>query len=351
MSINTTSTNVTLLKRKGNTLEKQYYETSAEQVKITDSNGDPSDLYTEVETLRNDASNYVTINSVQTITGPKTFNTKITIGAVSVREDREGVLLLRSSNLHNSITMSDTSVTKGIAPESERYCCHGFYGNAITEVADRLGLLEHTLTTGNVSKMTLIAYGCKTAKDTTMCRISCNVDADDNVYTEAPTPAVDDNTTKIATTAWVRTATGNTNLNAVTATKAERDASDNIITSTYAKLSGNQTFTGSITVPNSFSSTVAVAASNIDVSTGSVFTKTVTADTTFTFSGVPSGKAARFTLVLTNGGSSAVTWPTSVKWSGGNNPALSTSGTDVIIFITPDGGTTWYGKIDISNAS
>lgn len=92
-----------------------------------------------------------------------------------------------------------------------------------------------------------------------------------------------------------------------------------------------------------FGKTVAVAAKDISPVDGAVFTKTVTANTTFTISGTPSNVAACFTLVLTNGGSHTVTWPSSVKWTDGTPPELIAAGIDVITFITPNGGTTWYG--------
>lgn len=92
-----------------------------------------------------------------------------------------------------------------------------------------------------------------------------------------------------------------------------------------------------------FGKTVAVAAMDISPVDGAVFTKTVTANTTFTISGTPSNVAACFTLVLTNGGSRTVTWPSSVKWTEGTPPELIAAGIDVITFITPNGGITWYG--------
>lgn len=92
-----------------------------------------------------------------------------------------------------------------------------------------------------------------------------------------------------------------------------------------------------------FGKTVAVSAMDIRPVDGAVFTKTVTANTTFTISGTPSNVAACFTLVLTNGGSHTVTWPSSVKWTEGTPPELIAAGIDVITFITPNGGTTWYG--------
>ena len=83
----------------------------------------------------------------------------------------------------------------------------------------------------------------------------------------------------------------------------------------------------------------------IDVSAGNVVTATVSTGTqTFTFPN-PSGtgKACSFTLILTNGGSQTVNWPSSVDWAGGTEPTLTSSGIDILTFTTVDGGTIWYG--------
>jgi hypothetical protein len=84
---------------------------------------------------------------------------------------------------------------------------------------------------------------------------------------------------------------------------------------------------------------------DIDLTLGNVVTATVdTSETTFTFSNPPaSGTAGSFTLVLTNGGSQTVNWPTSVDWAGGVAPTLTAAGVDVLTFMTVDGGTTWLG--------
>lgn len=92
-----------------------------------------------------------------------------------------------------------------------------------------------------------------------------------------------------------------------------------------------------------FGKAVAVGSTAISPTNGAVFTKTITTDTTFSISEIPSGAASCFTLVLTNGGSHTVTWPSSVKWTEGTPPELIAAGIDVITFITPDGGITWYG--------
>ena len=100
-----------------------------------------------------------------------------------------------------------------------------------------------------------------------------------------------------------------------------------------------------------YGTTSAMTTSEVDLSKGVVFSKTISADTTFTFINVPSGRAATLNIILTNGGSAAVTWPTSVKWTDGVAPTLISSGVDVLTFMTPDGGTTWYGTLAIANAS
>lgn len=81
----------------------------------------------------------------------------------------------------------------------------------------------------------------------------------------------------------------------------------------------------------------------IDVQQGSCFVKTVAAATTFSFANVPTDAACCVTLVLKNGGNYSVTWPSSVKWTSNTVPDLTRNGTDVLTFITCDGGTVWYG--------
>lgn len=91
---------------------------------------------------------------------------------------------------------------------------------------------------------------------------------------------------------------------------------------------------------------VALAANNIDLSSGNYFTKTITTATTFTVSNVPSSDTAiSFILDLTNGGVGAITWWTGVKWVGATPPTLTTSGRDSLAFYTYDGGTTWTGLV------
>ena len=88
---------------------------------------------------------------------------------------------------------------------------------------------------------------------------------------------------------------------------------------------------------------VAVAALDIDCSSGNYFTKTIAGDSTFTFSNPPASRSYGFTLELTHT-SGAVTWPATVKWPGDATPSLTTGKTHLFVFVTDDGGTRWRGS-------
>jgi len=96
----------------------------------------------------------------------------------------------------------------------------------------------------------------------------------------------------------------------------------------------------------------AASSVTIDCETGNVFALTTGQNTTFTFSNPPaSGTAYGFTLKLTSGGSHTITYPASVDFAGGTAPDAPASGeTDVLVFITVDGGTNWYGALAIDAA-
>jgi len=87
---------------------------------------------------------------------------------------------------------------------------------------------------------------------------------------------------------------------------------------------------------------VAVAALDINCSTGNYFTKTISSNSTFTFSNVPSSRAYSFTLEVDHN-SGTITWPAAVKWNGDTAPTLTTGKTHLFIFVTDDGGSRWRG--------
>lgn len=91
-------------------------------------------------------------------------------------------------------------------------------------------------------------------------------------------------------------------------------------------------------------------ATDIDVSSANVFEHTLTGDTTYSFtnpSSDPEGNS--FTLIVSQDGTGGhdVTWPGSVEWDNGTEPATSTSANEKHMygFISPDGGTTWIGVL------
>jgi hypothetical protein len=87
-------------------------------------------------------------------------------------------------------------------------------------------------------------------------------------------------------------------------------------------------------------------ATTVDLNDGNSVTATVTGAVTWTFSNpTASDEMCGFTLKLVNGGSAAQTWPASVDWPSATAPTLTASGTDVLVFFTVDGGTTWYGFV------
>jgi hypothetical protein len=89
---------------------------------------------------------------------------------------------------------------------------------------------------------------------------------------------------------------------------------------------------------------VAMAAHAVDLELGNVFTYTLSGAQTLTFTNpAASGSACSFTLILTNGGSATLTFPSSVDWAAATAPTLTASGVDVLTFTSIDGGTIWYG--------
>jgi hypothetical protein len=120
-----------------------------------------------------------------------------------------------------------------------------------------------------------------------------------------------------------------------------------VAAASYARKNAAQTITGKQTFGAAIAEfKAAVAASAIDLSLGNMFTKTITAPTTFTISNTPAtGIVSSFVLDLTNGGAFAITWWAGVKWASGSAPTLTAAGRDVLGFFSHDAGTTWTGLV------
>jgi len=97
------------------------------------------------------------------------------------------------------------------------------------------------------------------------------------------------------------------------------------------------------------------AAQNIDVTSGGVFTATLTADCTFTIRYPVSSGASSFVLILTNDATPSRT----VTLAGGTfkypdgtlSRTTTANATDIWFFMTPDGGTTYYVSLPMKNLS
>lgn len=151
----------------------------------------------------------------------------------------------------------------------------------------------------------------------------------------APTAAQGTNTTQIATTAYVQAEVGQT------IQAFDTDTTKNDVANTFTAA---QTLNAGLTVDGPYKQAAeTVSALDIDLSTGNYFTKTISANSTFTFSNPPaSGTVGSFTLELTHT-SGTVTWPTSVKFPADTVPGLTAGKTHLFFFVTDDGGTRYRG--------
>jgi hypothetical protein len=91
----------------------------------------------------------------------------------------------------------------------------------------------------------------------------------------------------------------------------------------------------------------------INLALGNSVSATVsTGAQTFTFTNpTASDELCAFSLMLTNGGSQTVNWPSTVDFAGAAAPALTASGVDCLVFWTIDGGTIWNGSTVALNLS
>ena len=83
----------------------------------------------------------------------------------------------------------------------------------------------------------------------------------------------------------------------------------------------------------------------INLSLGNVFTHTLSGNTTYSITNAVSGQAHSFTLIINMGSPvRTLTFPTSVKWQGGEIPNMTAPNkTYILTFLSTDGGTTWLG--------
>jgi hypothetical protein len=132
-----------------------------------------------------------------------------------------------------------------------------------------------------------------------------------------------------------------------------------------AVLKAGDTMTGVLVVPgirnsgNLILGTVANTNTNgantLNLAQSNFFTRTLTANSTITFSNAPaSGNSQSFTLVIVQDGvgNRGITWANTIYWAGGEVPpqTLTANYRDVWQFATYDGGSTYFGTLAIKDA-
>ena len=103
--------------------------------------------------------------------------------------------------------------------------------------------------------------------------------------------------------------------------------------------------TGTLKVTGGVSqAATAAAALDLDLNTSNYFTKTISGNSTFTFSNpAASGTVSIFMLELTHS-SGTVTWPGTVKWNADTAPTLTAGKTHLFMFVTDDNGSRYRGS-------
>lgn len=79
---------------------------------------------------------------------------------------------------------------------------------------------------------------------------------------------------------------------------------------------------------------------------GNIITLTVKSTLSINLNANTSNSYGRvLTLIMTNGGSYTITWPSSIRWAGNMAPLLTATGIDIVTFITTDNGAKWFGML------
>ena len=100
--------------------------------------------------------------------------------------------------------------------------------------------------------------------------------------------------------------------------------------------------------------TASTATTTIDLSLGTVFIVTISSNTTFAFTNIPTGtNMTSFSIITINDATAgrAVSWPAAVTWTGGTLPPRTTTAnkSDAWTFFTNNSGTTIVGSLSVTN--
>jgi hypothetical protein len=112
---------------------------------------------------------------------------------------------------------------------------------------------------------------------------------------------------------------------------------------------GNSSPTTKMLITGGYALTPVALGSNnsfsINCVSGNYFTLTANGSaTSIAFSSAPASAMYSMVIKIANGGSNTLTWTNSPKWPSATAPTASTN-TDIWVFMTDDGGTTWRGNL------
>ena len=153
---------------------------------------------------------YTSVANAKTVLGLKSA-AYTESSAYAAASHTHSYLPLSGGTLTGQLNRQNTGITKGTNPSSTAYWeIYNCDKNGTAYKANCLGLIGTSLTSAGVVT-TYIRAIKNTANVDTNCSLGCIYDTANSAgYTFAPTPAANDNTTKIATTAWVQTFCGTT---------------------------------------------------------------------------------------------------------------------------------------------
>lgn len=203
-----------------------------------------------------------------------------------------------------------------------------------------------------------IAGSGATAITTTLATVNANVGTFQGLTVNAKglvTAAVNQSYAPLASPTFTGAPslpTGTTGVTQTAGNSSTALATTAFVATSFLPLSGG-TLTGGLVVQAPVDlkvQTVTQSGANLAInrSLGENCTLSVTASiTAVTVSNWPaSGVTGKVRLVIVNGGAYTITgWPTGTKWPGGTAPTITASGTDIILLMTDNGGTTIYGSV------
>lgn len=147
------------------------------------------------ETDDNNTRSYSTMNDGAQALWGENYTTTYTVGEEKYFSTTGGDVTGNVNFVHNAI--------RGTAPASMSERLLWFYDSNQT----KMGALSNKYNTDKSSSIGIYVYDTTVASGNSIAAISIGCDSSGDVFTQAPTPPLDSNSTQIATTAWVRSHT------------------------------------------------------------------------------------------------------------------------------------------------